>query len=964
MKLNKIKITLLLTVLLISTLAIAIPVGAVVTTFYVDVDATGASDGTSWTDAYTTITAALDDGDLAAGDIILVAAGTYAENIDLDVDDLILKSADGAATTFIEPSGFDATILVTAAGITIGGSGSGFTISSDPGSRGCIYADETGGEGITVQDNILKSEEANGHNARGMWFDSLSEDALITENAFEGGVAPYEGFNTGILVADADGATISDNVVEDVSIYYCFLTFKAERLCTDEDETWYEHVTLAATTINDVTVSGNDITGVRWGIKIAASTKDWIKDGLYAQDLTVDEDGLLIQDNFIYETEIGVVIDEDEEETGQTAHIIGEEYIAINLNDFETNSEYAVENGQDEIDAESNWWGDPAGPNMAGTIDPVGIGDKILGTIDYIPWLSAPKDDEYTLVEENPALDEEWYAIGGLVSIVVCDGTENLRPLVKDTIEVIATSSGGTTGIEDQITLDLMETGFSTGVYEGSFTLVDESPGANDLLVEDESTVTVSYYYDGTDEVSDTAEIDASDPTITIIEPINNANITDTTPLVKAEIDDNSDIDVAWMELDGKIVDTTPDNDILEYQVPSMPLELRLDEGEHIVEVTVTDIAGNLATESWSFTVDITEPTCVISMDPLSPVNATEVKFLFDFDKDMLDSPDPTIDGNATEYMTLVEEGWKDVRTYSANYTVDSTTDFNGSVLLDCTGAEDMAGNVMIEANMTYYIDNMVPTAPDNLNATLGATSVVLTWDASEDEGSGMELYNIYKDDVKVGSVEHPITTFTETGLNAADTFDYQVKAVDFAGNAEESTVFEVEFVPGDVIEWDISLDEGWNLVSLPLIPDDSAIEVVLVDILEDVESVWSYNEVTGLWLSYAPGTPSDLTDMVDGDGYWVRTSTTATLTVHGVEMPDPPSLPPDYDLVAGWNLIGYKALEEMTATAYLGAALAEDSIRIYGFDDGSYFGLPLDSNMEPGLGYWIAMSEAGTIYP
>lgn len=103
---------------------------------------------------------------------------------------------------------------------------------------------------------------------------------------------------------------------------------------------------------------------------------------------------------------------------------------------------------------------------------------------------------------------------------------------------------------------------------------------------------------------------------------------------------------------------------------------------------------------------------------------------------------------------------------------------------------------------------------------------------------------------------------------------------------------------------------------------------------------------------------------MVDGDGYWVRLSSAATLTVYGDVMPEPPALPPTYDLFVGWNLIGFKSLVPMDANVYLGESLAADCIRIYGFDNGAYFGVPLNAHLEPGLGYWIAMSASGTIYP
>jgi len=181
--------------------------------------------------------------------------------------------------------------------------------------------------------------------------------------------------------------------------------------------------------------------------------------------------------------------------------------------------------------------------------------------------------------------------------------------------------------------------------------------------------------------------------------------------------------------------------------------------------------------------------------------------------------------------------------------------------------------------------------------------------------------------------------------------------------SASKTDYIDAESVAITVIELapvtDISLSVGWNLVSLPLIPTDSDVEVVLADILDDVESVWSYD--AGTWYSYSPGAPSDLTDMVDGEGYWISMTASATLTVSGTEMPVNPFDPlPAYPVVEGYNLMGFKSTTPMTVSEYL---LGVEYVRIYEYVDG-YHMLTASDNMMPGRGYWIAVSEPGTIYP
>lgn len=160
-----------------------------------------------------------------------------------------------------------------------------------------------------------------------------------------------------------------------------------------------------------------------------------------------------------------------------------------------------------------------------------------------------------------------------------------------------------------------------------------------------------------------------------------------------------------------------------------------------------------------------------------------------------------------------------------------------------------------------------------------------------------------------------------------------------------------------------IRLSQGWNLISLPLIPNNSNISVILADITGNVEIVWGYEAVTGTWTSWAPGWGGDLTNIVDGKGYWLNMNAVDTLIIEGVVLPLPPATPPTYHVVEGWNLIGFKSCAPATASEYL-AGLGGNFTVIYGYDDSGYFSVPASGQLEPGHGYWIAATGAGPIYP
>ena len=162
-----------------------------------------------------------------------------------------------------------------------------------------------------------------------------------------------------------------------------------------------------------------------------------------------------------------------------------------------------------------------------------------------------------------------------------------------------------------------------------------------------------------------------------------------------------------------------------------------------------------------------------------------------------------------------------------------------------------------------------------------------------------------------------------------------------------------------------ITLVAGWNLVSLPLIPLDSSISAVVAGILTNVKSIWYWDAVGKRWYSFVPGGPSDLTSMRDGKAYWINMKAAQTLTLAGRQMPEGAQLPPTYDVVVGWNMVGFKSTAtNVTADDYLAGT---EYVRIYGFKNGAWFfipGPPYSSYLEPGLGYWVAFTAPGTIYP
>ncbi|MBC7518747.1 MAG: PQQ-dependent sugar dehydrogenase [Microbacteriaceae bacterium] len=112
--------------------------------------------------------------------------------------------------------------------------------------------------------------------------------------------------------------------------------------------------------------------------------------------------------------------------------------------------------------------------------------------------------------------------------------------------------------------------------------------------------------------------------------------------------------------------------------------------------------------------------------------------------------------------------------------------------------ARDSAGNVS-QASATVTIsppfcqgDTVAPSVPTALTATPSGTSVSLRWTASTDN-VGVRAYDVYRNDVKVGSTTAtaptpPATGYTDSGLAANAGYRYRLVARDAQGNFSPSS--------------------------------------------------------------------------------------------------------------------------------------------------------------------------------
>ena len=218
---------------------------------------------------------------------------------------------------------------------------------------------------------------------------------------------------------------------------------------------------------------------------------------------------------------------------------------------------------------------------------------------------------------------------------------------------------------------------------------------------------------------------------------------------------------------------------------------------------------------------------------------------------------------------------------------------------------------------------------------------------------------------------EDPTTSYSEEG-----TYTVALRVTDDDGGISEIATSTVT-----VYSWMIELNDGWNLISVPLVPlngdgeVDTSIGNALLDPLsnclpggtEYVVQSYQYDGDSGenAWFTSRKSAYGDLDTVVPGYGYWVKVDASAegcdlTLRGTGQKYLDY-GMPPSVNLMSDWNLIGKYGRTTVLKGNQVDDLVYDQDVGLMDLADYTVVDLdngylPSDGSMNMHMGYWALM--------
>lgn len=210
---------------------------------------------------------------------------------------------------------------------------------------------------------------------------------------------------------------------------------------------------------------------------------------------------------------------------------------------------------------------------------------------------------------------------------------------------------------------------------------------------------------------------------------------------------------------------------------------------------------------------------------------------------------------------------------------------------------------------------------------------------SNEPESHGFVMFSVQpRENTAVG-------TIAETKAHIY--FDYNPAIV----TNRVTCTFTDKFTP---IEQTIRLNEGWNLISLYVQPENDTLSSILGGISSEIIQIKNNDK-------YYDASNQDyfntLLSLEGGRAYFIKASDTAEIAISGL----PVFTPYSEELQQGWNLVGYP-LRDSTAVSQITEGSTINSIK--NFEGFWRPGEPLNTiiRFEPGVGYFIYCEEPAVL--
>jgi len=414
---------------------------------------------------------------------------------------------------------------------------------------------------------------------------------------------------------------------------------------------------------------------------------------------------------------------------------------------------------------------------------------------------------------------------------------------------------------------------------------------------------------------------------------------------------------------------------------------LTYSDGLYIINITATDVVGNIGYRSVSVTVDNTAPQ-LLEIKVKAYRDGTELGEYTPIGNTIWIPNATSIQVKAAFHDTCREDQLSGYIYFNVTAVPFSNNTWLPVSRRDVSGITSLPVKINITDDQgnrfvyTWYVrkDFNPPTIPTYTRYQLICGGIIIWGISATDAESTVVGYNVYVN----GTAEYiAVNELASAAWEQFDTHLYAfsgalvadlagarwanvtIAAVDGAGNERAITIHTGTIPSGTW--YPIELRKGWNLISLPLVPNSTAradiYSLILKQGASGVSITYGFDNQAKTWTV----NPTTLTH---GKGYWLYLNAYDVLIVQGTPKEEYWSLEPIYYLLyKGWNLVGYTEMDEYAASGYLSSLQEGTYFRLLFVWDAqnqrwSMVDTAGSDTLAPGQAFWILLYEDQILVP